>query len=229
MQTDAQLQHDILAELRWEPSVTHDHIHVAVTDGIVTLSGVAANYAEKIAAEKVARRVSGVRAIADEIDVGAASADDHDDTGVARRVASVLEWHVSVPAGRIRIKVEKGIVTLTGRVDWKFQSEAARKAIAGIAGVTGIANLLEVHNPVCAQDIRDGIEAAYKRLASLDKDAIVVDIDGSKVILTGRVYSYHERDVAERAAWASPGVTEVRNDIVVARRRTVLRPRHRPG
>ncbi|WBO20686.1 BON domain-containing protein [Sphingomonas abietis] len=216
MRTDRELLHDIAAELRWEPSVTHDHIHATVSDGVVTLSGIASSFAEKVAAEKVARRISGVRAIADEIGVGRVAGDDHDDTGIASKVASILEWNVSVPAGRIRIEVEKGVVTLTGRVDWKFQSEAARKAVSGLSGVTGIANLLEIHNPVCPGDIRDGIAAAYQRLAALDTEAVSIDTDGSAVVLRGRVGSHYERDVAERAAWASPGVTEVRNDIVVA-------------
>ncbi|WP_454887572.1 BON domain-containing protein [Sphingomonas oryzagri] len=215
MRSDRALQHDILAELRWEPSVSHDHIHVAVSDGVVTLSGVAANYCEKIGAEKVARRISGVRAIADEIEVSHAAGNTHDDAGIAKRVASILEWNVSVPAGRIRVEVEKGVVTLTGRVDWRFQADAARKAIAGVAGITGIANLLEVHNPVCAEDVRDGIEAAYRRLADLDTQSIRVDTDGSKVVLAGAVGSHHEREVAERAAWAAPGVTAVQNDIII--------------
>ena len=226
MRTDRELQHDIVAELRWEPSVAHDHIHVAVSDGVVTLFGIVSNYSEKIAAEKVARRVSGVRAIADEIEVGRASGNYHDDTGIASRVASILEWNVSVPAGRIRIEVEKGVVTLTGRVDWKFQSDAARKAITGVDGVTGIANLLEIHNPVCPDDIRDGIAAAYRRLAALDTDAVSIKTDGSAVILSGQVRSHHERDVAERAAWASPGVTAIRNDIVVAPDRLQTTPLH---
>lgn len=216
MRTDRELLLDIAAELRWEPSVTHDHIHVAVSDGVVTLSGTASSFSEKVAAEKVARRVSGVRAIADEIEVGHVAGGDHDDNGIAAKVASILEWNVSVPAGRIRIEVEKGVVTLTGRVDWKFQSDAARRAISGLDGVMGIANLLEIHNPVCPDDIRDGIAAAYQRLAVLDTDAVSIDTDGSAVVLSGRVRSHHERDVAERAAWASPGVTGVRNDIVVA-------------
>ena len=215
MRTDRELLHDIVAELRWEPSGVHDHIHVAVSNGVVTLSGIASNYAEKVGAEKVARRISGVRAIADEIEVGKASGHIHDDPGIASRVASILEWNVSIPAGRIWIEVEKGVVTLTGRVDWRFQVEAARKAIAGVAGVIGIANLLEVHNPVCVEDVRDGIEAAYRRLADVDTKAVRVETDGSKVVLAGSVCSHHERQVAERAAWASPGVTEVQNDIVV--------------
>lgn len=213
LRTDRQSQHDILVELKKEPCAGRSPIAVEVADGIATLSGVVASVAEKTAAEGAARRISGIRGIANEIDV--ASPALHDDTELARRIAETLESNVAVPAGRIRVEVERGVVTLTGRVDWRFQVEALHKAAQAVPGTIGIVTSLEVHHPVCADDVRDGIEAAYRRLAELDAKAVKIETDGSKVVLSGRVRSRHERQIADRAAWASPGVTDVQNDILV--------------
>lgn len=213
LRTDRQSQHDIMAELKKEPSAATSPIVVEVADGIATLSGVVSCVAEKAQAEDAARRISGIRGIANEIDVG--SATGHEDAKLARRVAATLEANVPVPAGRIRVEVEHGVVTLIGRVDWKFQAEALRKASEAVPGTSGIVTKLEVQNPVCADDVRDGIEAAYSRLAELDAKTLKIETDGSKVTLSGRVRSRHERQIADRAAWASPGVTDVQNDILV--------------
>ncbi|WP_454883296.1 BON domain-containing protein [Sphingomonas oryzagri] len=213
MTTDSQLQHDVLAELQWDPAVDHTHIGVTVSDGIVTLSGFAISYMEKVAAEKVARRVAGVRGIAEEIKVRFPADRKTGDAEIAKRIAAIFDWNVSIPKSRIRIQVEHGAVTLTGRVDWRYQSEAARKAISGVHGITGVANLIEVHNPVNEQDVRDGIETAFRRLADLDIASVTVRTEGSKVILGGKVKGLHEREVAERAAWSSPGVTSVEDEI----------------
>lgn len=216
MKTDGQLQHDVLAELEWEPRVDHANIGVAVHDGVVTLSGYVPTYPEKMAAEKAARRVAGVKALAEEIQVRFRTDHKLADHEIAKRIVDVFAWDVLVPVDAIEVKVEHGWVTLTGTVEWAYQRDEARKAAGRISGVLGVANLIDVkHTPVAA-DIKDRIKAAFKRQADLDAGSITVLTDGGMVHLGGRVDHWSERGIAERAAWAAPGVTKVTDDILVA-------------
>lgn len=214
--SDGQLQRDVLDELAWEPSVNHAEIGVSVIDGVVTMSGFVSSYAEKIAAEKVARRVAGVRAIAEEIKVRFASDSKTADTEIAKRIADILAWDALVPDDKITIKVEHGWVTLGGIVDWHYQVDAARKAAGKISGVTGISNLVTVRQQPVATDIRDRILDAFKRQANLDAGGISVRAEGGEIVLAGRVKAWHERGIAERAAWSAPGVTRVEDNLTVA-------------
>ncbi len=213
---DRELRQTILDELEFDPSVNAAHIGVAVEDGIVTLSGHVASYAEKIAVERIVRRVKGVRGIAQEIEVrypqSAKTADDE----IAKRAAKIVDWDVRVPLGAVAIKVEKGWVTLTGTVDWHFQKEAAESAVRKLSGVVGVTNLIELRQKVQAPDVKRKIEAALRRNAELEADAIRVDVKGDVVTLEGRVHTYYERNVAERAAWSVPGVRLVNDRIAVA-------------
>jgi osmotically-inducible protein OsmY len=216
MKTDGQLQHDVMDELEWDPSVDHADIGVAVNDGVVTLSGYVSNYLEKMAAEKAARRVSGVKAIAEEIHVRFKSEPKTADHEIAKRILDMFSWNVSIPHDKINVKVEKGWVTLSGVVDAYYQSDEARRAAARISGVTGVSNLIEVKKLPVSADIRDRIAAAFKRQADLDAAGVTIATDGNTVRLGGRVKAWHERGVAERAAWAAPGVTKVEDNIVVS-------------
>lgn len=216
MKSDSQLQHDVMSELEWEPSVDHEDIGVSVTDGVVTLNGFVKNYAEKQGAERAARRVSRVKAIAQEIKVRFASAPKTADHEIARRILDVFTWSVLVPDDMIAVKVENGWVTLTGTVDWHFQTQEAEKVAGRINGVLGIINRLAVRHRPTASDIRKRIEDAFDRQADLDAAGVTIALDGNKVKLGGRVKAWHERQVAERAAWAAPGVTHVEDHIVVA-------------
>lgn len=216
MKTDSQVQRDVMAELEFEPSVDHADIGVAATDGVVTLSGSVKTYAEKLAAENAARRVAGVKALAEEIKVRYASAPKTEDNEIAKRITDVFAWDVTIPDEKIEVKVEHGWVTLTGTVDWHFQREGARRAAAMINGVIGVTNLVEVRQRASAYDVKDSIIAAIKRAADVDAAAITVTAKGGTVTLGGRVKAWHERDVAERAAWRVPGVTGVEDNIVVA-------------
>lgn len=215
MKSDSQLQHDVMAELEWEPSVDHADIGVAVNDGVVTLSGFVKSYPEKLAAEKAARRVVGVKAIAEEIKVRFASDPRTADHEIAKRILDMFAWSVSVPDDKIKVKVEHGWVTLSGTVDWHYQSAEARKLAGKISGVTGVSNLIEVKQLPTAHDVKDRIMAAFTRQADLDASTVTVLTDGSKVTLGGRVRAWSERGIAERAAWAAPGVTRVDDNIVV--------------
>ncbi len=214
--SDNQLQHDVEAELEWEPSVDHADIGVAVNDGVVTLSGYVKSYPEKVAAEKATRRVAGVKAIAEEIKVRYASDPKTADHEIAKRILDLFAWHVSIPKETVKLKVEHGWVTLTGTVDWFFQKDEAAKAAGRITGVLGISNLIDVKKLPVAADIKDRITAAFRRQANLDASGVTVITDGSTVRLGGMVKAWNERGVAERAAWAAPGVNKVEDDIIVA-------------
>lgn len=216
MKTDSQLQRDVMEELAFEPSIDHADIGVAAADGVITLTGYVRTYAQKVAAEQAARRVAGVKAIAEAIKVRLASDPKTADPEIARRILDIFAWDVTIPDDRIDVKVENGWVTLTGNVDWRYQRDAAYRAASKIHGVTGVTNLVDVSKLPTAHDVRERIVAAIKRSADIDAGAITVLTDGGKVMLGGRVKAWHERDVAERAAWAVPGVTKVEDDIIVA-------------
>lgn len=213
--TDSQLQHDVLAELEWEPSVDHADIGVAVNDGVVTLSGYVKAYPEKMAAEKATRRVSGVKAIAEEIKVRFASDPKTADHEIAKRIVDMFSWNVFVP-DNIGVKVEHGWVTLTGTADAWYQANEARKAAGKIKGVIGVSNLIALRATPTSSDVKTRILAAFKRQADLDADSVTVIAHGNTVTLGGKVKAWNERGIAERAAWAAPGVTKVEDNIVVA-------------
>ena len=214
--TDSQLQHDVMAELEWEPAVDHADIGVAVNDGVVTLSGYVKNFAEKLAAEKAVRRVAGVRAIAEEIKVRLASDSKLADHEIAKRILDMIAWTVSIPNDTVKVKVEHGWVTLSGTVDWFFQSNEARKAAAKVSGVVGVSNLIEVRQHPAPADVKDRIVSAFKRQADLDAAAVTVITDGGTVKLSGKVHAWNERSIAERAAWSAPGVTKVEDHLTVS-------------
>jgi osmotically-inducible protein OsmY len=216
MKTDSQIQQDVMDELQWEPRVDHAGIGVAVTDGVVTLSGFVPSYASKIAAEKAARRVKGVRGLAEEVEVRLPSDPKTADPEIAKRIADIFDWSVTVPRGRIDVKVEHGWVTLSGKVDFHYHRQSAKDLVSRISGVRGVTNLIEVKAAPSSIDIKDRIVAALKRAADVDASTINVVTEGDTVKLGGRVHAWYERQVAERAAWAAPGVNKVVDNIVVA-------------
>ena len=213
--SDSQLQHDVMAELEWEPAVDHADIGVAVTDGVVTLSGYVKNFTEKLAAEKAVRRVAGVRAIAEEINVRLASDSKMADHEIAKRIVDIIAWTISIPADTVKVKVEHGWVTLSGTVDWFFQSNEARKAASRVSGVVGVTNLINVNQLPARADVKDRIVSAFKRQADLDAAAVTVTTDGGTVKLSGKVHAWNERCIAERAAWSAPGVSKVEDHLTV--------------
>jgi len=215
MISDLQLRQDVLDELEFEPSVNAAHIGVAANRGVVTLTGSVTNYAEKTAAERAARRVRGVKAIAEEIEVRLPSDTKRADDEVAARAVDILKWHVGFPADRIKVKVEKGVVTLTGEVDWQFQKADADQAVHRLSGVVDVVNQVRVASPVHAVEVKEKIEKALQRSAELEASRIKVETEGGRVILTGKVHAWYERDIAERAAWSAPGVTEVHDRITI--------------
>jgi osmotically-inducible protein OsmY len=212
---DLEPRQDVLDELDFEPSVNAAHIGVTANKGVVTLTGFVSSFAEKAAAERAARRVKGVRAIAQEIEVRLASDTKHADDEVAARAIEILKWQVGFPADRIKVKVEKGIVTLTGEVDWQFQKADAEYAVHKLTGVIHVANQIRVSSPVHASEIKEKIQKALQRSADLEASRITVQTEGGRVVLSGKVRAWYERDLAERAAWSAPGVTEVQDRLTI--------------
>lgn len=215
MVSDNRLQHDVLEELEFDPSVDHTRIGVTVKDGVVTLTGTTASYVEKLSAEAAARRVAGVRAIVESMEVHLPHAPPTGDGAIAKRIVDVFGWDSAIPKG-IEVKVEDGWVTLTGEVDLHCQSEAASQAAARIEGVCGVTNLLLVRGQPSSGDIHSHIAAAFRRSADVDASKIQVAVDGGTVTLSGRTRTFHERIMAEHAAWTAPGVTKVEDKIVLA-------------
>jgi osmotically-inducible protein OsmY len=219
MKTDIQIQRDVMQELEWDPSITHEHIGVAVTEGIVTLSGTVPTYIEKSAAEKAAQRVSGVKAVVEKIEVKLFGPYQRDDQAIAKAIVDQLFWHTQIPDGLVKAKVENGLVELTGEVEWEYQRRAAAKAVQGLTGVKGIANKIAI-KPRIAQprEIKDRIEGALKRAAEREANHLFIEVQGSRVILSGKVRSFAELRDVRGAAWSAPGVTSVdeKNLIIAA-------------
>jgi len=201
---DIALRQNILDELEFEPRVDAADIGVVARDGIVTLTGHVGTYAEKDAAEKAVRRVKGVRAIAQEMDVRILGPRRTDDDDIARRAVKMVDWNISIPKQMVQIRVCKGVVTLTGKVEWQYQKNAA--AVRDLAGVVGVSNLIDVVPGISADDVKRRIENALERDAELEAQAIRVDVSDGKVTLKGNVRTLSERRAAERAAWSAPGV-----------------------
>lgn len=216
MKTDKQLKNDILAELRWEPSVNAEQIGVEVKDGIVTLAGHVDSFVEKWAAEKAAKKVSGVRALAVEMDVKLPSLSQRNDADIARSADSALEWTTYLPRNTIKIQVESGRVTLDGDVEWEYQRRAALSAVRNLMGVKGITNNIVIKSKVTANGVKADIIDALKRRAMTESQKIVVDVHGSDVTLSGTVDNWAERDLATHSAWSTAGVQNVQNNIIVA-------------
>jgi osmotically-inducible protein OsmY len=217
MNDDLKLQQRVIDALEFEPSVNAAHIGVSVERGVATLSGHVASFAEKFAAERTARQVKGVKAVAQELAVRLASDKKLSDDEIAERAVRILQWDVSVPQERIGVKVEHGIVTLSGEVDWQFQRAEAEFDVRKLSGVVSVINDIIVAAKVRPTDIHDKILAALERNAEVEASRIAVAVAGGKVTLTGKVYAWTEREAAERAAWSVPGVTQVDDRIELGR------------
>jgi len=215
MKSDSELKRDVENELKWEPSVNEAHIGVTVKDGIVTLTGHVPSYAEKYGAEKATKRVYGVKALAEELDVKLSGSSKRTDEDIAVACVSALKTNYSVPDEKIKVVVNNGWVTLEGEVEWQYQKEAAMNAVRYLTGVTSVSDNITVKARVSPSDIKDKIEAAFKRNAEIDARRVSVEAREGKVILHGRVRSWAEREEAQQAAWAAPGVMAVQNQITV--------------
>jgi osmotically-inducible protein OsmY len=211
---DKTLRQNIIDELEFDPSIDAAHIGLAVDDGVVTLSGHVSSYEEKLAAEQAVRRVEGVKAIAQEIEVRYKYQLKTDDDQIARRAVDVLAWNL-VPADGVQVTVQKGWVTMSGKVDWQYQKVAAESAVSKLAGVSGITNLIELKPYAEPKDVKHKIMAALHRSAQIEANHVQVTVIGGKVKLDGKVKAWYERDIVRRAAWSAPGVTQVEDNLRV--------------
>lgn len=215
MSDDRNLQLAVLAELDWEPSIKAAHIGVAANAGIITLTGQVESYSQKHAAESAARRVKGVLAVAEELDVQIPFERKRGDSDVAAAIVERLAWDVSVPRDAVKVGVEAGWVTLTGDVDWNYQRMAAEQDVSRLEGVVGVSNQVSLKARVNTANISNDISCALHRSYFPDPDAITVTAEGGKVRLTGNVHSWHAREVAADTAWGAPGAIDVENLLAV--------------
>jgi osmotically-inducible protein OsmY len=212
--TDKLLREQVTRELEWDPKLDASHIGVTANDGAVTLTGHVRSYAERMAAVRAAERVTGVKAVVDELEVKLPSSQVRDDAELGEMIARTLRWNALLP-DTIEAEVRKGVVTLKGEVEWNYQRHTAERAVRDITGVRSVINLIAVKPRVKADDVRRRIADTIKRNAALDANAIEVETTNGSVHLEGTVHSLWEKRMAEQAAASAPGVKEVDNDLTV--------------
>ena len=216
MKTDAQLQQDVIAELKWEPAVNAVDIGVEVKNGVVTLSGSVDSFAEKWHAEHAAQRVSGVNVLAVELDVKLPGSSQPEDTDIARAAETVLLWATSLPANSIHVMVENGWITPTGEANWQYQKQSATDSVHYLAGVTGVSNQIVIKPKVSLSTVKAEIEAALTRVARADAQKIMIAFSGTDVTLTGTIRNGSERDLDTLAAWNAPGIYNIEDMMTIA-------------
>jgi osmotically-inducible protein OsmY len=216
MKTDARIKDEVLQELAWQLGVDKTQIGVIVKDGIVTLTGVVDSYTKKINAEKAAKSVYGVKAVAEDIEVKYTAEKGKTDSEIAKAVVGAFEWNTAIPEEDVKIKVEDGWVYLSGEVKWDYQRTAAKNVVEKLYGVKGVISNISIKQLVQPSEVKDRITKALERSADLEAKNIHVEVDGHTVTLTGTVHSLNEKDEARRAAFFAPGVTKVDNKLKIA-------------
>jgi osmotically-inducible protein OsmY len=215
MRTDNDIKRDVELELEWEPDIDAKNIAVKVVDGVVTLTGFVSSYSDKYEAERVAKRLRGVKAVANDLEVKLATGSDRPDPDIAHDAVDKLQRDLPYSSKNIKVTVRQALITLEGDVDWDFQRRSAEAAVRNVKGAKGVINLIRINERVSTADVKKKIEEALKRSAEVDAGRITVMTDGGTVTLRGRVRSWAEKEQAEKAAWRAPGVFEVKNEILV--------------
>jgi osmotically-inducible protein OsmY len=216
MRSDSEIERDVKEELAWNPDLDATDIAVSVKKGVVTLTGFVKSYTDKYEAEAAAKRVAGVVAVANDIEVRMPSVDERPDPEIARDAVAALKSQLPISSEKIKVIVKNGWITLEGQVEWQYQRATAENAVRRIKGVKGVANNIQLKPQAEPSEIKRKIQEAFRRNAEVDANRIIVETEGSVVTLKGTVRSWIEREEAERAAWAAPGVTNVIDQIVVS-------------
>lgn len=209
MNQDEHIRNDIQEEITWDPRVKSTDIGVTCKGGAVRLTGSVASYSERLAAENAAKRVKGVHAIAEDIEIKLPSGNVETDESIAEHISKLMKWNTMVPVPDVQAEVRNGFVTLTGEVDWNFERETIKNQVAHLGGVRGIDNRITLQNRVSEKDVSKSITRALHRNADLEKSKVDVCVDGSKVTITGYVKALYEKELIENAVWAAPGVMQV--------------------
>jgi osmotically-inducible protein OsmY len=212
---DKQLRDDAIEELDWESSIDSADIGVAAENGVVTLSGHVPTFAQKVKAEEAVKRVRGVRAIAQEIEVRPPQTASRADDEIAKRALNMLNWDVTIPRDAIQLKIQDGWMTLSGEVAWEYQRRAAEDDIRKLSGVLGVTNLIKIRRRLLAMDVKKRVEDALKRNAQFEADGIRVSVQDGTVKLQGKVHTWHDRDLLEAAVWGAPGVKMVEDNVSI--------------
>jgi osmotically-inducible protein OsmY len=216
MRSDSDIERDVRDELKWNPDLDATDIAVSVKGGVVTLAGYVKSYSDKYEAEAAAKRVVGVSGVANDLEVRLPSVDQRPDPDIARDAVAAVKAHMPISSENIKVVVQNGWVTLEGRVEWQYQRQTAENAVHRIKGVKGVTNLIQLKPRVQPEEVKKKIEEAFRRNAEVDANRIIVETNGSEVILKGSVRSWIEREEAERVAWSAPGVTRVDDRIIVS-------------
>lgn len=212
---DTDLKHDLEKELEFNPVIDATKIGIAASDGVVTLTGVVGSYTEKWSAEEAAKHVLGVKALANDLEVVIDTAEYRNDSDIARSALDALKWNFSVPKDKVQVTVSKGWMTLEGEVEWDYQRRAAASAVRNLRGVCGVTNDIVVRPKAFEGDVKDKIQAAFKRSAEIESKNIGVQATDGTVTLSGTVHSWAERENALNAAWSAPGVKNVIDRIAI--------------
>jgi osmotically-inducible protein OsmY len=217
MRSDSEIERDVKEELKWEPGLPDAaDIAVSVKDGVVTLAGFVKSYTDKYEAEAAAKRVVGVKGVANDIEVRMPSVDERPDPEIARDAVAAIKTQLPISSEHIKVVVKNGWVNLEGQVEWEYQRRTAEQAVRRIKGIKGVTNLIQLRPRAEPSEIKRKIEEAFKRNAEVDANRIIVETNGSEVVLKGTVRSWIERQEAERIAWSAPGVTKVEDRIIVS-------------
>jgi osmotically-inducible protein OsmY len=215
MRSDSDIKRDVEEELQWDPDLDATDIAVSVKNGVVTLTGFVRSFTDKYEAEAAAKRVAGVVAVANDLEVRLPSIDERPDPEIARDVVAAIKARLPISSENIKVIVKNGWITLEGEVEWHYQRQTAEDAARRVRGVKGVTNAVQLKPRAAPSEIKRKIQEAFRRNAEIDANRITVETNGSEVILKGTVRSWIEREEAERAAWSAPGVTKVDDQIVV--------------